>query len=149
MLDIMMHPGGYRIDYLNLDAAGCEQAFGFYVCGKLEGDQPYSSQARRHLLAGMHWITCTRNLENLVAVYVDICSETEQKRPGWKQLTKDLTFGLFQRVMICSTEDVINPSIGTLNGYEWIAIQPSREDEISEQFMLKFPVDVSRCESIN
>lgn len=148
MLDIMMHSGGYRIDYLNLDAAGSKQAFGFYACGMLEGDQPYSSQARRHLLAGMHWITRTCNLKNLVAVYVDICSENEQKRLGWQNLMNDLSAGLFMRVLICSAEDVIKHLTANLTGYEWITIQPAMEVE-SSQNLLTIPFDLSRCETVN
>ena len=149
MLDIMMHSGGYRIDYLNLDAAGRKQAFGFYVCGKLEGDQPYSSQARHHLLAGMHWITCTRNLENLVAVYLDICSGTDKMRPGWQQLIKDLSAGLFQRVMICSAENLINSATGSLAGHEWITILPARAEEDCGQLSRTMPNELSRCGSVN
>lgn len=149
MLDIMMHSGGYRIDYLNLDAAGSTQAFGFYVCGELEGDQPYSSQARHHFLAGMHWITCTRNLDNLVAVYLDICSGTDQVRPGWQQLAKDLSAGLFKRVMICSSESVINSAIGNLNGHEWITIQPARAEENCGQLSRTKPNELSHCGFVN
>ena len=122
MLEIMMHSGGYRIEYLNLHAAGTDLGFGLYVCGKLEIGQPYSRQARYHLLAGLERITRSQNLENLVAVYVDICSRTELSRHARQQLMNDLAAGMFKKVMLYTPEEIL-VSAGNSNEIEWIPVQ--------------------------
>lgn len=100
MFEIMMQFGGYRIDYLNLNAAHQSDAIGFYACGRLDINHRYSQQARHNLLAGLHWITCTQNLANLVAVYLDVYNEVEDLLPGRQKLIEDILSGMFTRVVI-------------------------------------------------
>ncbi len=106
MFEVMMQSGGYRVDYLNLNSAYQSNAIGFYVCGRLDCNHRYSLQARHHLLAGYHWITHTRNLENLVAVYLDVCNEEIEIRPAYQMLIEDILSGMFRRVVISQQEPI-------------------------------------------
>jgi hypothetical protein len=148
MLEIMMHSGGYRIEYLNLHAAGTDLGFGLYVCGKLEKGQPYSRQARYHLLAGLERITRSQNLENLVAVYVDICSRAELGRPARQQLMKDLAVGMFKKVMLYTPEEIL-VSAANSNEIEWIHVQSEFGSAKTISHPALMPVEPCQCNSMN
>ena len=148
MLETMVHSGDYRIEYLNLHAAGTDLGFGLYVCGKLENGQPYSRQARYHLLAGLERITRSHNLDNLVAVYVDVCRRKEPGRPARQQLIKDLSAGMFRKVMLYTPEDILIPA-GDTAAVEWIPVQPESGKENTVRYTVSIPMEPCQCNSMN
>jgi hypothetical protein len=108
MFEIMMQSGGHRVVYLNHSAIGEDDAFGFYVCGRILDNQRYSFEARHHLLAGLQWITCTMQLEKLIAVYIDVASMADLDRPGRRQLFYDIENGMFKKVLVYQKEDLMD-----------------------------------------
>jgi hypothetical protein len=108
MFEIMMQSGGHRVVYLNNSAIGKDDAFGFYVYGRILDDQRYSFEARHHLLTGLQWITCTMQLEKLIAVYIDVANMADLDRPGRRQLFNDVKNGMFNKVLVFQIEDLID-----------------------------------------
>ncbi len=106
MFEIMMQSGGHRVVYLNHSAIGKDDAFGFYVYGRIMDNQRYSFEARHHLLAGLQWITCTMQLEKLIAVYIDVTCMADLKRLGRQQLFEDIKNGMFNKVLVYQKEDL-------------------------------------------
>ncbi len=149
MLETMMHSGGYRIEYLNLHAAGTDRGFGLYVCGKLENGQPYSRQARHQLLAGLQQITSSNELDYLVAVYVDICDRADLKRPARQQLLKDLSAGLFKRVMLYTSEEHLLPVSAYVNFVGSNSDQAEFWLMSTERQTFTLPAEPCRCDSMN
>lgn len=107
MFEILMHPYQYRVDYLNLQAAHTSEAFGLYVRGELDVRLPYSLQAKHHLIAGLALINQFLNRDNLVAVYIDIASLEDCRRPAYLQMKADIAEGLFSRIVTISQSDLM------------------------------------------
>lgn len=106
MFEALMKMGGYRVDYLNRQAAGSPQALGFYVRGQLEDGQPYSKEAKRRLYTGLAVIQALLGSENLVSVYVDVNHPDNLSRPAYVQLKNDLRQGLVRRVFTVDINDL-------------------------------------------
>ncbi|HZW04000.1 MAG TPA: hypothetical protein VFF68_08730 [Anaerolineaceae bacterium] len=106
MFEALMKMGGYRVDYLNRQAAGSPQALGFYVRGQLTDDQPYSRDAKRRLYTGLAVVQNELGPENLVSVYVDVNRPENLTRPAYVQLKEDLRSGLFRRVFTVDVNDL-------------------------------------------
>ncbi|MEA4910161.1 MAG: hypothetical protein GYA17_12915 [Chloroflexi bacterium] len=108
MFETLMVEGGYRIDYVNIQAQGRPGALAFYVRGDLDGKLPYSLRAKRHLQAGLSVIQRSLDLQKLVAVYMDVNSSVDLARPAYNQLKTDLRAGLFRRVFVFATSDLVD-----------------------------------------
>jgi hypothetical protein len=106
MFDVLTHMGGYRVDYLNKQAAGSPQALGFYVRGELDENQPYARDAKRRLYAGMLVIQQELGANNLVSVYLDVDRPDNLQRPAYQQMKRDLRDGLFRRVFAFDLQDL-------------------------------------------
>ncbi len=135
MIETLMIQGGHRIDYLNEDAAGNPEAFGFYVRGGLDDREPYSHEAKHRLYAGLNVIQRQLGFENLVAIYVDINSAELQNRPAYQQMKRDMLAGKFRRVVTFSHSDLLGSSATLkdlldlyeeLQGFEWISCEGGR-----------------------
>ncbi len=129
MIETLMIQGGHRIDYLSEDAAGKPEAFGFYVCGDLGDQEPYSQEAKHHLYAGLNAIQKQLGRENLVAIYVDVNSADTQNRPAYQKMKQDMLDGMFRRVFTFVSDDLIGSCASSkdllrlyqeLEGFEWI-----------------------------
>lgn len=107
MIENLMIDGGYRIDYLNEDAVGRPQAFGFYVRGDLPENEPYSHAAKHRLHAGLDIIQKYLGHENLVAIYVDISSTASPDHPAYQQMKQDMLDGKFHRVFTLVSYDLL------------------------------------------
>jgi hypothetical protein len=115
MLDIFMKKNGYRVEYLNLGAAGKPGAFGFYLRGDLPADAAYSAEAKHHLYAGLDFIQ--RNLEpkKMVAVYADITRVDAVDRPAYRQLKADVSAGFFRKIFVCKLSDLVESEVGYMD----------------------------------
>ena len=78
----------------------------FYVRGTMEGNRPYSIQAKRHFYIGLDVIANCLGFKNLVAVYIDInwCSNLE--RPAYAQMKQDIQNSQFQRIFVTCFNDL-------------------------------------------
>ena len=108
MFETLMKSGAYRVDYLNQAASGQPDAGGFYVRGSLAGPFRYSVPAKRHLLGGLDFIRRMVGMNNLVAVYMDVDAANNLARPAYQQLKRDLRAGLFQRIFVYDSRDLID-----------------------------------------
>lgn len=126
MLETLMRPGGYRVDYLN--DGNHPSAFAFYVWGDAPTLGHSSRMARRHLYAGLEVICDALGLENLAAVYLDVGSG----RSAYAQMMADLRAGLFRRVFVFSVYDLITAQSGCedlkklyqeVDGFELIVLE--------------------------
>ena len=72
MFETLMKSGSYRVDYFKDQAAGTPQALGFYACGDIPSQAPFSQTARHNLLAGLIVIQHHFGISNLVAIYLDV-----------------------------------------------------------------------------
>ena len=106
MLDTMMKPGGYRVDYFNRPDVMPADRLAFYVRGELENGARYSKRARTHMLAGFHVIMTDLDLHHLVAVYLDITWIGQPSRLAYEQMKSDLCQGLFCRVFAFCLADL-------------------------------------------
>ena len=129
MIETLMIPGGHRIDYLSVDAAGKPDAIGFYVSGDLTDQMPYSHEAKHHLYAGLDAIRKHLSYENLVAIYVDVDSAGAQERPAYRQMKKDMLAGKFRKLFTFVSFDLLgDPLVNCdlldlyhkLRGFDWI-----------------------------
>jgi len=129
MIETLMIQGGHRIDYLNEDAAGTPEAFGFYVHGRLANQEPYSLEAKHHLYAGLSAIQQQLGYENLVAIYVDVSSAEVKNRPAYRKMKQDMLAGKFRRVFTVVSNDLLDDRATLkdllnlyeeLEGFEWI-----------------------------
>ena len=101
MFETLMKSGSYRVDYFKDQAAGTPQALGFYACGTIPSQAPFSQSARHNLLAGLIVIQHHFGISNLVAIYLDVYATDPQPpqvvRPAYEQMIRDLRSGLFKR----------------------------------------------------
>jgi hypothetical protein len=102
MFETLMRPGSYRVDYLNEAVVGKPSALGFYVCGELPPEAPYSLAARSHLLSGLVLIHQHLGPENLAAVYLDVHTPPSMDRPAFAQLKRDVRTGMFRKIFVSS-----------------------------------------------
>lgn len=107
MFEAFRKPGSHRVDYLNENARGTEEAFAFYVCGEIPRNAPYSQVAKRSLLAGLSLIQDTLGPENLVAVYLDVFSADHLARPAYLTLKEDMRSGMFRRIFVLRASDLM------------------------------------------
>jgi hypothetical protein len=107
MFTTFMQRGSYRIDYMNQTRFGQPDALAFYVRGCIESGEVYSSQAKRHLFAGLAAIQQNFGWENLVAIYLDIDVLENLKRPAYLQLKQDLRRRFFTKVLVSDPEDIM------------------------------------------
>jgi hypothetical protein len=110
MYEALMKFGGYRVDYLNREKAGCPDALGLYVLGDLPAHQRYSRAAKHNLLAGLVMIREQHEAHNLVAVYLDINSPFESHRPAYEHMKRDIKAGLFRRLLVPEVADLVGGS---------------------------------------
>jgi len=105
MFATLMKSGSYRVDYFKDQAAGSPQALGFYACGDIPSQAPFSQSARHNLLAGLIVIQHHFGISNLVAIYLDVHPPDPQQaiRPAYEQMKRDLREGLFKRAFVFST----------------------------------------------
>ncbi len=135
MIETLMIQGGHRIDYMNEDAVGKPEAFGFYVRGNLSDQEPYSQEAKHHLYAGLNAIQTQLGYENLVAIYVDVNAADAQNRPAYQQMKQDMLDGLFRKIFTfmhsdllgsCATLKDLLDLYEELEGFEWITCDDGR-----------------------
>lgn len=100
MFAILMKSGSYRVDYFKDQAAGTPQALGFYACGDIPSQAPFSQTARHNLLAGLIVIQHHFGISNLVAIYLDVHDPQQAIRPAYEQMKRDVRAGLFKRVFV-------------------------------------------------
>jgi hypothetical protein len=105
MFETLMKSGSYRVDYFKDQVAGSPQALGFYACGEIPSQAPFSQTARHNLLAGLIVIQHHFGISNLVAIYLDVHAPYPQQaiRPAYEQMKRDLRAGLFKRTFVFST----------------------------------------------
>jgi hypothetical protein len=106
MFETLMKSGSYRVDYFKDQAAGTPQALGFYACGDIPSQAPFSQSARHNLLAGLIVIQHHFGISNLVAIYLDVHASRphlqQAIRPAYEQMKGDLRTGLFKRAFVFS-----------------------------------------------
>jgi hypothetical protein len=103
MFETLMKSGSYRVDYFKDQAAGTPRALGFYACGDIPSQAPFSQSARHNLLAGLIVIQHHFGISNLVAIYLDVHAPQQAIRPAYEQMKRDLRAGLFKRAFVFST----------------------------------------------
>lgn len=106
MFETLMKFGGYRVDYFQRSRIGSPTALGLYVLGDLPSDQSYSRAAKHHLFSALCLLREQLELENLVAVYLDVNSPLEAHRPAYQQLKQDMKAGFFHRLFVTSVYDL-------------------------------------------
>lgn len=127
MFETLMKFGGYRVDYMRNDRVGKPAALGLYVLGDLPANQSYSREAKHHLFTALCLLRDQHEIDNLVAIYLDVNSPVETHRPAYQQMKRDMKAGLFRRLCV--------PSICNLAG----------DDLMAEDFW-KFYRELEWCE---
>ncbi len=112
--------GDYRVDYLNQEAVGCKEAFGFYVLGDAAEHASCSIKARRDLLTGLSAICTSLAGRNLVGVYVDVNHIANLDRPAYRQMKRDIQAGWFVRVLVVQTADLLGHPAAQAD-FEWLS----------------------------
>jgi len=97
----------HRVDYLNHIARGSADAFAFYVCGDLPQHASYSTAAKYSFYSGLSLIQQALGPSNLVAVYMDVNRLDNLCRPAYVQMKADMRAGLFRRVFVMNTTDLL------------------------------------------
>lgn len=100
MFETLMKNGSYRIDYLNHSSRRKAESIALYICGAIEENELYSRSAKRRLYMGLGLIAQKYECQNLVAVYLDVCSGDSSSRPALARLNEDARKGYFHRVFI-------------------------------------------------
>lgn len=111
MLSNMMKNNSHRVDYLNFKAVGMNGSFGIYVRGCLQGDQPYSSEAKRRLFICLDYVRRSMEEEKLVAVYMDIFDLYNANNLAFQEMETDLRKGMFEKVLFADLEEIFKDSI--------------------------------------
>jgi hypothetical protein len=106
MFESLMKFGGYRVDYLQPDHAGATGALGLYILGDLPAGQPYSRTAKHCLFTALSVLQTQQEIQNLVAVYLDINTANETNRPAFQQMKWDMKAGMFRRLCVSSVCDL-------------------------------------------
>lgn len=110
MFEAMRKFGGYRVDYMNKDNMGTPRALGFYVLGDLPEPQPYSQKAKHSLLAGLIMLRNLGEIENLVAIYLDVNEAGNALRPAYVRMKQDMRSGMFSRLFVLDSRDLAGNS---------------------------------------
>jgi hypothetical protein len=110
MFEAMRKLGGYRIDYMNNEKMGSPEALGFYVLGDLPAQQPYSHAAKHSLLAGLIMLRQLGEIENLVAIYLDVNEGCNSLRQAYLQMKQDLQSSMFRRLFVLDACDLAGDS---------------------------------------
>lgn len=108
MFETYMKAGSYRVEYLNPERLGQPSALGFYLCGEMDAQAGYSRAARQKHLAGLLIIQRELGSQNLAAVYVDVLAWRSAPRRAFQQMLRDVRRGLFQRVFVASSCDLLH-----------------------------------------
>jgi hypothetical protein len=129
MLDTLLKFGSHRVDYFDQTGSN-PQAFAFYVRGGMDDSSHYSHEAKYQLYSGLAVIRSTLGLQNLAAVYIDINTLENIRRPAYEQLKHDLCVGMFKRVFVfngsallgcpCAEAD-LTAACGPVDGFELIS----------------------------
>ncbi len=110
MFEAMRKLGGYRVDYMNKEKMGSPRALGFYVLGDLPARQPYSHKAKHSLLAGLIMLRNIGEIQNLVAVYLDVNEADNALRPAYVRMKQDMQSGMFGRLFVLDSGDLAGDS---------------------------------------
>ena len=110
MFKTLMKNGQYRVDYFHSLQRGGADAFAFYVRGEVLPFAPYSARAKHHLQSGLEVIRQRMNVNQLVAVYVDVDILENLGRPAYQQMKRDLRSGMFRRVFVTDLHDLLGYS---------------------------------------
>ncbi len=110
MFEAMRKLGGFRVDYMNKENMGSPQALGFYVLGDLPPRQPYSHKAKHSLLAGLIMLRNLGEIENLVAIYLDVNEADNALRPAYVRMKQDMQSGMFRRLFVLDSGDLADDS---------------------------------------
>ena len=100
MFEALRKLGGYRIDYMNREIMGSSDALGFYILGNLPAGQPYSHSAKHSLLAGLIVLRDLGEIENLVAIYLEVNEAGNALRPAYVRMKQDMRSGMFRRLFV-------------------------------------------------
>ena len=100
MFKTLMTKGAYRVDYVNKEYAGSQQALGLYVSGNILDNESYSRNAKHDLYQGLVLIRELLNIQHLVAIYLDINDSSNLAKPAYQQLKQDMRAGMFHRVLV-------------------------------------------------
>lgn len=107
MFEALMKFGGYRVDYLQNSRLGNQSTLGLYVLGDLPMHQPYSRAAKQKLFIALCLLRDLHEIDNLVAIYLDINSPVEAQRPAYQQMKRDMQAGFFRRICVSSIRDLV------------------------------------------
>jgi len=110
MFEALRKLGGYRIDYMNREIMGSSDALGFYILGNLPAGQPYSHSAKHSLLAGLIVLRDLGEIENLVAIYLDVNEAGNALRPAYVRMKQDMRSGMFRRLFVLDANDLAGDS---------------------------------------
>lgn len=110
MFEAMRKMGGYRVDYMNKDHMGSREALGFYVLGDLPAKQAYSHSAKHSLLAGLIMLRNLGEIDNLVAIYLDVNEADNALRPAYLRMKQDIGSGMFRRLLVLDPGDLAGDS---------------------------------------
>lgn len=110
MFEAMRKLGGYRVDYLNKDRMGSPNALGFYVLGDLPAKQAYSHSAKHSLLAGLIMLRNLSEIDNLVAIYLDVNQGDNAPRSAYLRMKQDMQSGMFRRLFVLDPRDLAGDS---------------------------------------
>lgn len=107
MFETLMKFGGYRVDYMQNTRTGTPAALGLYVLGDLPTNQSYSRMAKHSLFTALCLLRDQKEIDNLVAIYLDVNSPMETHRPAYQQMKRDMKAGYFRRLCVRSFCDLI------------------------------------------
>lgn len=107
MLSNLMKENSYQIDYVNPTAIGMKNAFGIYLRGCLQNNQPYCLEAKRNLFLCLDYVHQEMDEKTLVAVYIDVCDLRNAGYQAFNGMMADLRAGFFTKVLFKSLEEIL------------------------------------------
>jgi hypothetical protein len=108
MFTTLMKSGSFRVDYLNRQRMGFDQAVGLYILGDLTPGETYSRSAKRALYRGFMLVREQLGIDNLVGVYVDVDCPEQSGRLAYQVMKRDIKSGMFRKVLVQSLDDLFD-----------------------------------------
>ncbi len=105
---LMNNEDSYQIDYLNTNLLGSGRAFGVYVRGKKETNQPYSAQVKHRLYVSLDYVSRYLNGEELAAIYMDVSTHNQNYGAAFYKLVKDIKKGYLNKVLFADLDEIMN-----------------------------------------